>query len=509
MVDRIGRHAKGRTALVDGFTDRSLSFDEMRNNVLRVAGNLSARGVKRGDVVAIFSPNVVDYHTAFVAVTLLGGVVTTVNPTYEQKEIEFQLNDSKATLVFTVPPLMDKLQAAMRNAPLIRDIVTFGGPAVGATPFSDLVDHVPPRPVEPPRADAVRDVVALPYSSGTTGLPKGVCLTHSNLTTNLLQLLEIEADVRDDDVYIAVLPFFHIYGLMMTNKALVRGIKTVVFPRFDLEKFLEAIQKHRVTYLHIAPPIAVALAKHPLVGKYDLSSVRMVFSGAAPLGVEVSSAVADRLKCKVKQAYGMTELSPASHVTPTALIKPGAVGVLVPNSEARVVCTESGKLLGQDEVGEIHVRGPMVMKGYLNRDDATKATILDDGFLRTGDIGFIDKDGYLHIQDRVKELIKYKGFQVPPAELEALLLGHPSIADCAVIGRPCPEAGELPLAFVVTKPNISDVAESEIQSWVAERVAPHKKLRGGVRFVPQVPKSASGKILRRLLKDQILAEMKK
>jgi len=298
--------------------------------------------------------------------------------------------------------------------------------------------------------------------------------------------------------------------IVVLNFSLFIGVKTIVMSKFDLEKYLETIQTHKITYAHVVPPIVVALAKHPSVDKYNLSSLKMIFSGAAPLGVDIERAVIQRLKVPVKQAYGMTELSPACHINPTKKIISGSVGVLVPNCVAKITDVESGAPLSIGQDGEICVKGPNVMKGYLNNSSATAAMIDSEGFVHTGDIGHIDSEGYYYVVDRVKELIKYKGFQVAPAELEAILLTHPAIADVAVIPKPDEEAGELPKAFIVLKKE-QQLSESQVQEWLDDKIAPHKKLRGGVEFISEIPKSASGKILRRILvqKERAKLEQKK
>jgi acyl-CoA synthetase (AMP-forming)/AMP-acid ligase II len=270
-------------------------------------------------------------------------------------------------------------------------------------------------------------------------------------------------------------------------------------PRFDLEQFLQTIQQHGITRVYAVPPIVLALAKHPLVDRYDLSSVRSVLSGAAPLGPEVAEACARRLGCVVKQGYGLTETSPVTNCIPDARPnKPGSIGPLVPNTECRIVDLTSGQEVGPNQSGEIHIRGPQVMKGYLNNPEATAGMLDAAGWLRTGDVGYADDDGYFYVVDRVKELIKYKGFQIAPAELEALLLSHPSVADAAVIPVPDEEAGEVPKAYVV--PN-GEVEPSDLIAFVAERLAHYKQLRA-VELVDQIPKSASGKILRRVLVER-------
>jgi 4-coumarate--CoA ligase len=286
---------------------------------------------------------------------------------------------------------------------------------------------------------------------------------------------------------------------VLMNTGLAAGATIVTMPRFDLEQFLQLHRDHHITRTFVAPPIVVALAKHPLVDKYDLSALRNVLSGAAPLSAELAIEAGSRLGCEVVQGYGMTELSPVTHLTVPGGFKPGSVGVTVPRTELRIVA--DGQSLGVDADGEMWVRGPQVMKGYLNNPEATAETIDDEGWLHTGDIGHIDADGHVFVVDRLKELIKYKGFQVPPAELEAILLTHPAVADAAVIGLPDEEAGEVPIGFVVLKPG-AETTEDAVAAFVAGQVAHYKQLRR-VTFVDAIPKSASGKILRRVLRDEV------
>ncbi|RPK46074.1 Long-chain-fatty-acid--CoA ligase [Streptomyces sp. ADI92-24] len=353
--------------------------------------------------------------------------------------------------------------------------------------------------------DPVQDIAALPYSSGTTGIPKGVMLTHRSMATNLEQLRPF-VPMGTGARILAVLPFFHIYGLTaLMNAPLRTGATVVVLPRFDLAQFLAAIEKHRITGLYVAPPIVLALAKHPVVDRYDLSSLEYVVSSAAPLDAELAAACSRRLGLPpVRQAYGMTELSPGTHVVPLAAENPppGAVGTLLPNTEMRIVSLDTpGEDAGTHTDGEILIRGPQVMKGYLGRPDATAEMIDADGWVHTGDIGRVDEDGWLFVVDRVKELIKYKGYQVAPAELEALLLGHASIADAAVIGVYDADGNEVPKACLVRRPSVApvDLTADDVMAYVAERVAPYKKIRQ-VEFIDAVPRATSGKILRRELR---------
>ena len=484
-----------KPALIDGPTGRTISYALLDRAVQRVAAGLHERGFSQGDVFAIYSPNLPEYVVVFLAVAQLGGTVTTVNPLYTANELTQQMRSAGARAMITVPPLLPAARQAAAEAGL--DEVFVFGEGEGATPFAALMstDGVAPR-VE----IAADDVVVLPYSSGTTGLPKGVLLTHHNLVANLTQIDGLQghvyAEVGEDDVLLGLLPFFHIYGMtVIMLYSLMRGATVVTMPRFDLEQFLQFRQQYGITYANVVPPIIMALAKHPLVDQYDMSGLRGLMSGAAPMGAAVARLAAERLGCAVMQGYGMTELSPVSHTNPDDpdTIDMASVGPPIPNTECRLIDVGTGEDVGPGQPGELLVRGPQVMRGYLNDPDATAATLDDDGWLHTGDIAVVDERGYFTIVDRVKELIKYKGYQVAPAELEALLVTHPDIADVAVVGSPDEDAGEVPKAFVVAA---GDLSTDEVMAFVAERVAPYKKVRK-VEFVSEIPKAASGKILRR------------
>jgi acyl-CoA synthetase (AMP-forming)/AMP-acid ligase II len=488
-----------KPALIDGPTGRTITYQQLAFGIHFVAAGLSQRGFGKGDVLAIYSPNIPEYAVAFHAVSYIGGTVTTISPLYTAAELAHQLNDANAKYLLTIPHFVENAKTAVAQCN-VEELFVFGE-AEGATPFATLLQNdgiLPDVTINP-----AEDVVVLPYSSGTTGLPKGVMLTHRNIVANMVQaegLVGFDL-INEQDTVMGILPFFHIYGLVVIlNMSLACGATVVTMPRFDLEQFLQLIEAHRVTRVNLVPPILLALAKHPLVDQYDLSSLREMTSGAAPLGTELAEAVVERLDCNVLQGYGLTETSPVTHVCPNlpGNVKRASVGPSLPNTKVMVVDVNNREPLGTHESGEIWIRGPQVMKGYLNRPQATAATIDSDGWLHTGDIGYVDDEGYLFIVDRLKELIKYKGFQVAPAELEGILLGHPQIADVAVIPTPDEEAGELPKAFVVAKEPMTAEA---VMDWVAERVSPHKKIRR-VEFVDQIPKSLSGKILRRVLIEQ-------
>ncbi len=493
-----------KPALIDGPTGRTLTYGQLVGAIRLVAASLAQRGFKKGDVFAIYSPNIPEYAVIFHAVAMLGGINTTVNPLYTTEELLFQLQDANAKYLITIPLFLDKALEAAEKADL--DEVFVFGEAPGATSFATLLQSDGQAPSVD--IDPSKDLVALPYSSGTTGLPKGVMLTHENLVANMCQVDGVGVDVfkiRENDRCVGLLPFFHIYGmLVILNYGLYAGATVVTMPRFDLEQFLTIIQEHRISIVNVVPPILLALAKHPIVDNYDLSSLRYLSSGAAPLSEDLARSVSQRLGCIVTQGYGLTETSPVTHFGADPEVDgPASVGPCIPNTECRIVDPATGQNQGYGQLGEIWIRGPQVMKGYLNRPDATAQTIDEDGWLHTGDVGYVDEKNLLYVVDRVKELIKYKGYQVAPAELEAILLSHPAIADAAVIPSPDEEAGEVPKAFVVRK---ADISAEEILEFVAEHVAPYKRIRR-LEFTDQIPKSASGKILRRVLVEQERANL--
>jgi acyl-CoA synthetase (AMP-forming)/AMP-acid ligase II len=502
VLRQIGTYGS-KKALIDGITGESLTFDDITSSVRKVARGLLDVGFKKGEVFCIFCPNIIYYPVIFHGVLLAGGVVTTANPLYTAEELEHQLTDSGAKYMITIPLFVDKAREAMKNAKLDEKNLYVFGDVAGTKSFLSLVlndGQVPALDV-----NIKKDIAVLPYSSGTTGMPKGVCLSHYNLVANLQQFRPLESThFKPDEVLVGVLPFFHIYGMVaVLNLGLISGVTTVVVPRFDMEKFLQLVQQYKISWAHLVPPIVLGLAKHPIVANYDISSLRSIVSAAAPLGKQLQEELCQKLKVNIRQGYGMTELSPVTHIVPIDAMRLGSVGLLVPNCEVKIIDVDTNQSVGVGKAGEICIRGPNVMLGYLNNQIATEDTIDKDGFIHTGDIGMVDEDGYYYIVDRLKELIKYNGYQVPPAELEALLITHEAIADAAVIGVPDEEAGELPKGYVVLKPG-KTVAPEELSTWLEQHVAPYKKLRGGIEFVESIPKSASGKILRRLLKEKLL-----
>ncbi|MGD8166804.1 AMP-binding protein [Herbiconiux sp. P16] len=495
-----------RIALVDGTSGDETSYRQLIAQIDALAGALVARGLAVGDTVGILCPNVPAFATVFHGVLRAGGTATTVNSLYTVGEIASQLTSADAHWLFTVSPLLPQAAEAALAVGIPDDHLVVIDGADGHPSLRDLLfDRAAPPEVH---FDPATHLAVLPYSSGTTGHPKGVMLTHRNLVANVLQSEQVIPLGRDDRV-LAVLPFFHIYGLsVLLDFALLKRASLVTMPKFDLAEFLRITSEHVCTWLFIAPPIAVALAKHPMVDDYDLTGVDVIFSGAAPLDGALARAVAERIGCTVCQGYGMTEASPVTHAIPVARtdIDRSSIGLALPNTECRVVDALTGEDVavpeqGPSAPGELLVRGPQVMTGYLADEEATRHALDAEGWLHTGDIATVDAEGVYAIVDRLKELIKYKGYQVAPAVLEAVLLTHPDVVDAAVIGIDDEDGQEVPKAFVVRRAD-ADLDEEIVMAYVAERVAGHEKVRM-VEFIEVIPKSTSGKILRKDLRSKV------
>ncbi|MCU1531570.1 MAG: AMP-dependent synthetase [Arthrobacter sp.] len=495
-----------RIAVVDGTSGAETSYRTLVGQIDAFAGAVAAQGLGVRGVAAILCPNIPAFAVVFHGLLRAGATVTTINSLYTADEIALQLTDADAGWLFTISALLPAArEAATRTGIPARRVVVLDG-ADGHPSLHDLLAAGEPAPEV--TFDPGTHVAVLPYSSGTTGRPKGVMLSHRNLVANAEQSRGL-LRVGPEDRLLALLPFFHIYGLtVLLNLALRQRARLVTMPKFELAEFLRIIQDHRCSYLFIAPPVAVALTKHPMVAEYDLSSVHTTLSGAAPLDGELGARLAERLGCRVLQGYGMTEMSPVSHLIPRDALKVpvSSVGYTVPNMECRLVDTATGEeipvpAVGTSAPGHLLCRGPNVMLGYLNRPEETADTLDADGFLHTGDIATVRADGVVAIVDRLKELIKYKGYQIAPAELEALLLTHPGIADAAVIGTTDADGQEVPMAFLVRQAGDEGgrLDESGVMDFVAAKVAPFKRIRR-VEFIDAVPKSSSGKILRRMLK---------
>lgn len=409
----VARYA-GRTAIIEGPTGRTLTYGQLWEAIRRTAAGLVARGLRQGDVVAIYSSNVPEYVIAFYGASCAGGVVTTVNPLYSLTEFTHQLRDSSARFLIADPQRMGT--ARQGAAQLGIDYVfNFAGANDGGIGFDTLATH--PDTLAPLEIEPRANIAVLPYSSGTTGLPKGVMLTHSSIVTNMLQIAAVE-HITPQDVLAATLPFYHIYGMVVVMMVGLRAGATIVtLPRFEVSTFLNVLQRHQVTRAYVVPPLVRTLAIHPLVDQYDLSSLRDVISGGAPLPESIARLCAERNHCIVRQLYGLTECSPVTHISPRAAPRMNSVGVAVPNTEFRIVDVGLQQEVLAGELGEVWIRGPQVMVGYLNNPDATSRMVDPEGWLHTGDIGYADRDGYLYVVDRAKELVKFRGLQYGENEL--------------------------------------------------------------------------------------------
>ena len=493
------RSLPGRVAIV--YEGRNLTLADLDAESNRLAHGLRGLGLEPGDRLGLFMPNCPEFEIAFYAASKLGAVVCPLNSSYREREVTYQLNDSGAAILITHSKLWPVVESARSHLKNLRAIVLVGDEAPpSVTDVTLYRDAVSNQSADPPSGHIdSNSLVVLPYSSGTTGLPKGVMLTHRNLVCNHTQYVSA-MEMNANDSYIVYMPLSHIYGVALMGAAIMSGAKQILLERFDLESTVRLIREHSVTWLFTVPPMQLALANAPGLDASQFRTIKYVFSAAAPLAPDIARRVEARLGLRVIQGYGLTEASPATHNSPLDpdLIRLESGGVLVPDTEHRIVDVETGEhTLVPGEVGEIVVRGPQVMQGYWNAPEET-ARALRDGWLYTGDIGWIDDDGYIYIVDRKKEMIKYKSFSVAPAELEAVLLEHPDVADCGVTGVPDAEAGEVPKAFVVARAGRSIDLE-ELAQFVAHRVAGYKQIRH-FEMIDSIPRTPSGKILRRMLK---------
>ncbi|KAL7215222.1 hypothetical protein ACSBR1_027394 [Camellia fascicularis] len=490
------KEAESRVALIDSATNQRVTYAQLRHSIESLASGLyHGLGIRKGDVVFVLSPNSLLYPTICLAVLSIGAVLTTANPVNTASEIAKQVRDSGAKLGIAAPEEVCKLVST--GLPTLHT----SRPSDSALSIEELIESCDPMEL-PKQGLTQSDTAAILYSSGTTGTSKGVVLTHSNFIS-IMTLLKwtVDAISAQNDVFLCFIPMFHIYGLAFFGLGLFcSGITTVLMQKFDFQAMLDAIQTYQVNNVPAVPPVILGLVKYSN-GGHDLSSLRRIGSGAAPLSKEVSDAFREKFPgVEVRQGYGLTESCGGGTFSVSdeqAKERSASCGRLVPSFTAKVVDFETGLALPPGREGELWLKSPVVMKGYLGNEEATAATFDKDGWLRTGDLCYFDEDGFVYIVDRIKELIKHNGYQVAPAELEAILLSHPGILDTAVIPVEDEEAGQIPMAYVVRAAG-SELAEDEIIKFVASQVAPYKKVRK-VGFISAIPRSAAGKILRKEL----------
>ncbi len=490
-----------KVGIIDPQGRRGLTFWDLNRESDILAGTFLDWGIQKGDRISFFMPNGWEYFVGFYAAMKVGAIISPMNPTFREREVKTQVHDAESRILLLHSRLNPIVEGILEELPTLEKMIFTRGPKRGkgiGFSWTGLFQK-PFRSSFPfPAIDPQKDLAALPYSSGTAGLSKGVMITHFNLVANMIQCMS-GVDAREEDVFISFLPFNHIYGLTYyLCGAIYRGAQQVIMARFDAEKCLRWIERYRVTVLFCVQPALLAFLNLTNIKRYDLSSLRYIWVGAAPLAPAVSRQIQDLFGVPVLRHYGLTEASPTTHITPPGRNKEGSVGIAVSDCEDRIMDWETGKVeTPVGEWGELALRGPNVFQGYWKHPEDTKLA-LRDGWLYTGDIARMDEEGYVYIIDRKKEMIKYHGYQIAPAELEAILMEHPAVKDCAVAGIPEENVGEIPKAFIVLREGMKADAE-EIKAFVAERVAPYKKIRE-VAFIREIPKNYSGKILRRILK---------
>ncbi|XP_053665949.1 uncharacterized protein LOC128715088 [Anopheles marshallii] len=499
---KVLRKTPAGVALIDGVTGKEYSYAEVLKTSCQLAAYLQEHNVKRGDVVAIVAENRKEYPITIIALFAVGATVALFNPNYTSRELVHALNVTGPKLVFVSSLASGALLKASRSVKQGFNVISYDALERGTT-FDQCLrrarKRLTPDSLLPEPVDISDEVAIIVMSSGTTGLPKGVLISHRNVMATMANVREVLEKGFPLHYSLDVLPWFHVAGGIAMISRLGANLTIVYLPRFEPRTYLRCIERYRPSFLNTVPPIVVFLAKHPAVPEYDLSSVQTIACGAAPLSREVEELIVARLPgVSIRQGYGMSETTQAITFNDGETPKPGSIGKVRSGQMGKVVDPDTGRALGPEQHGELCFKGTLIMKGYIGGERVIDA----DGWLHTGDIGYYDADGDFYIVDRLKELIKYKAFQVAPAELEALLLSHPGVNDCAVVGQTDERVGELPTAFVVRAEG-SSVTEEQLIKHVEERVSKEKRLRGGVKFVEEIPKTASGKILRRTLRELV------
>lgn len=506
LLEQIKKNENG-VMMIDASTSQEYTRKQVYDRIVRLAYILQKLGVKDGDVVGLCAENSIEYVVALYATFALGATAAPFNVTYSERELDHATNLSKPKVFFCSNGSLKRVLGVAKKNKYIEHVIVFSdvSSSAQATSFKELMTSkkfVSYPEFEAPSVNKDENVVLIVCSSGTTGMPKGVQLTQTNILSTLDAQFEPDAISLSGIAVLSVIPWFHAFGCISLILTSCMETTLVFLPKFEEKVFLGAIQKYKVVLAFMVPPLMVFLAKHPIVDQYDLSSLLVLMCGAAPLSKETEDTIKQRIGVPfIRQGYGLSESTLSLLVQNDTHCKPGSVGALKRGIYAKVIDTETGANLGPNQRGELCFKGSCIMKGYVGDKKSTE-TIIKNGWLHTGDIGYYDDDFEFFIVDRIKELIKYKAFQVPPAEIEALLLTHQKIKDAAVIGKPDEECGELPFAFVVKQPN-AQLTEEEVLKFVTDNASPAKRLRGGVRFIDEIPKNASGKILRRVLRDSL------
>jgi long-chain acyl-CoA synthetase len=503
MLTRTAERYPEQSAVI--FNAVNLTYRELDALVNAFAHALLELGIQQGQRVCLFMSNRPEYVISWFAIARIGAVVSPMNPSYKEREVAYQLSNSEAVAIVVQHELLPLVQAVRAEAPALEQIITVGADPQSLSPalsFSHLLQTHSTLPLAGKEPDG-EDLLALPYSSGTTGLPKGVMLSHKNFVVNAVQSVAT-ARITADDRLLVFVPLYHIYGIMLMGLAAMTGARLVLMERFDPGRCLQLIQEQGITILYSVPQVLAVLSDWPQLGDYDLHTVRFTQCGAAPVPPALAYRFQESTGITVMTSYGLTEAAPGTHSNPVydrRLIKVETIGLPIHDTRQKIVDIETGQIeLGAGEEGELIVQGPQVMQGYWKAPEAT-AEALRDGWLYTGDIGWRDEEGYVTVTDRKKELIKYKSMSVAPAQLEALLLEHPAVADVAVIGKPHEEAGEIPKAFVVLRKGHENQSADELMTWANGKLSGYKNIRE-LDFIDAIPRNPSGKILRRILKEQ-------